>query len=152
MEKVCFKCEMSKPLDDFYPHPRMADGHLNKCKSCTKRDMHDRYGVTRDARRNYERAREATEGRKAWCANQQRLRRQREPEKVRARDAVARAIRAGRLVRLPCERCSSETVEAHHDDYTTPLIVRWLCPPCHRESAHGRAWTPNSSESVNVPL
>lgn len=36
--KKCFKCSLVKSLDDFYKHKRMADGHLNKCISCTKKD------------------------------------------------------------------------------------------------------------------
>lgn len=40
--KKCFKCGRILPLDDFYRHPKMKDGHLNKCIDCTKRDMYYR--------------------------------------------------------------------------------------------------------------
>ena len=36
--KKCFKCRETKELDKFYKHKGMADGHLNKCIDCTKKD------------------------------------------------------------------------------------------------------------------
>ena len=34
--KKCISCKKEKPLSDYYKHPQMSDGHLNKCKSCVK--------------------------------------------------------------------------------------------------------------------
>lgn len=48
-----------------------------------------------------------------------------------ARHISKHAIESGKLVRQPCEKCGSEPTEAHHDDYSKPLDVRWLCKPCH---------------------
>lgn len=56
------------------------------------------------------------------------------PEKRRAHWRVKDAIKRGHLVKGPCEVCGSERVHAHHDDYSKPLEVRWLCPTHHGEA------------------
>lgn len=44
---------------------------------------------------------------------------------------VYRALKSGALVRKPCERCGRKA-EAHHEDYSKPLCVNWLCRKHHR--------------------
>ena len=36
-KKKCFKCGKVKDLTLFYKHKMMNDGHLGKCKECTKK-------------------------------------------------------------------------------------------------------------------
>ena len=55
------------------------------------------------------------------------------PLAKKAHWTVHNAIRDGRLVREPCEVCGAEKSDAHHDDYSQPLAVRWLCRKHHGE-------------------
>ena len=57
------------------------------------------------------------------------------PEKRKAREVLARAIKAGKVDKPEiCEDCSSKVnrIEGHHSDYAKPLEVKWLCTSCHR--------------------
>ena len=70
----------------------------------------------------------------AYNAANTRRWRKKHPERGRAHSAVERALRAGKLVKQPCEKCgSTHRVHGHHDDYDKPLEVRWLCPLHHAE-------------------
>ena len=61
------------------------------------------------------------------------------PEKKRAKDAVQRALKKGIIFRPDiCSKCSmpptaSSKIEAHHDDYSKPIDVIWLCKSCHQK-------------------
>jgi hypothetical protein len=110
--KTCFKCLACKPITDFYVHPAMGDGRLNKCKVCARKDVQENYKANADYYRAYDRERGYRPG---------------PPEKVKARMATRT------LKRMPCEVCGAQKVEAHHDDYSKPLDVRWLCKKHHAE-------------------
>lgn len=58
--------------------------------------------------------------------------RKRNPDKVNAHSKVNYALRKGLLNKLPCEICGEKQVHAHHEDYSKPLEVVWLCKSCHK--------------------
>jgi hypothetical protein len=99
-------------VTEFYVHPQMGDGRLNKCKACARSDARANYAANVDYYRAYDRER-------GW--------RPPPPEKLKARNA------ARVLEKKPCEVCGEERAEAHHDDYSKPLDVRWLCKKHHAE-------------------
>ncbi len=143
MTKQCFKCEKILPVESFYAHPKMADGRLGKCKECTKKDATANRCRNLERYRDYDRQRYQTPERRQRGVAAARLHRQRHPDRAQARHAVANAVRDGRLLRKPCEVCGCEKSEAHHDDYSRPLDVRWLCRVHHRMH-HGRYYTERS--------
>lgn len=135
--KACFKCGRSLPLSEFYPHPRMGDGHLNKCKDCTKRDVKRDYiakvatleGLESERRRGRDKYHRLYQSAYEWTA----------PEapsdvKERTHNALGNAVRDGRVVKPEaCSRCGADgRIHGHHTDYYKPFDVMWLCPRCHR--------------------
>lgn len=57
------------------------------------------------------------------------------PEKARAHQLVRRAVVTGALIRQSvCETCGGfGHTDAHHPDYSQPLMVQWLCKSCHSQ-------------------
>lgn len=131
--KTCFKCGMTKPLSEFYKHKPMADGHLNKCKSCTKADVLAHRDDNLEKIREYDRARAKLPHRRKKVTENTKRYRQENPKRYKCNMAVSNALKNGKLERLPCWVCGSEKVEAHHPNYDEPLSVVWLCAVHHKE-------------------
>lgn len=54
-------------------------------------------------------------------------------DKSKSREIYVRALNTGKLERLSCEICGDKKSEGHHEDYSLPLKVRWLCRKHHGE-------------------
>lgn len=140
MRKTCFKCGEVKDLSFFYKHKQMADGHVNKCKECNKKDVIDNRKSKIDYYREYDRARGNRQ-------NSDYLKEYREkyPRKYKAHAMIRNAISRGVLFKESCSECGSDfSVHAHHDDYAKPLNIRWLCAACHKK------WHQENGEGANA--
>ena len=70
-----------------------------------------------------------------------------------ARTAVHAALKSGRLVKQPCVLCDSRRhVVGHHEDYTRPLDVTWLCTTCHRRHHNGTKIAPRDAGPHNPAI
>lgn len=156
---MCSRCGADKPSGDFGPDKKKLNGLFSWCRACCAAQARARYTAdpekhrqqvqefrkrtgyaieyAREYRaRNHERCLESN---RIWREeNRQRIREydamQRDTDKVRARMAVRLAIKAGKLKVQPCERCGYGVgVHAHHEDYSKPLEVIWLCRRHHGE-------------------
>jgi len=147
--KICTSCGNEKELHSgFYAHPKMADGHLNKCKDCVKSRV-KKHRVDNDHVREYDRnryynnperrdysrkqSRRWIDANKDKAFEQRKIWRQQNPEKQKAHNSVAYALRARKLTKEPCVVCGNLKSEAHHEDYSKPLEVIWLCRIHHME-------------------
>jgi len=132
--KTCTSCFVKKDLEtEFYKHAEMADGHLNKCKECVRKRVTRHRDANIDRIREYDmkRFRENPKRKKQSRANTIKFRTE-NPEKYAAQTAVGNAIRDGKLKRQTCCQCGAKA-HAHHEDYSKPLNVIWLCPAHHAE-------------------
>ena len=146
--KVCRECNIDKPLTEFYKHERMADGHLNKCIPCVKSRVNKHREVHLEKIREYDKKRankphrvqarkdyQKTEAGKLAAKKTRATYRKKYPMAYVAHVITGNAIRDGKLFpETSCSVCNStEKIEGHHDDYTKPMDVRWLCEKCHKE-------------------
>jgi len=74
---------------------------------------------------------QATDKGKAVALKVARAQRRKFPQRYAARAASRAAIRAGEIVRTPCEVCGAVKVQSHHSDYSKPLKINWLCQKHH---------------------
>lgn len=56
-----------------------------------------------------------------------------------ARAKTRNAVKAGKIVKPNhCSNCRKEApLQGHHEDYSKPLEVQWLCDSCHKHT-HGK--------------
>ena len=138
--KRCTKCGIEKSRANCHECKAAKDGLQNQCKVCragyyvshrTKilewRQKYDQSHKTERAKYNQSSVRKAT------CNKSQKKMRENHPENSAAHSAVQYAVKVGELIRpWYCELCFITCQpEAHHEDYSKPLEVDWLCKKCH---------------------
>ena len=142
--KTCKKCELEKSEEEFNKWYKKsgASGYRTNCKSCDhlinkefRENNKDKLRINRRKRTGAQPKRYCTDPIKRK-RNEDMYRSQRKfPEKRAARQFLSSYIRSGKIVKPDtCDKClKTGRVEGHHDDYTKPLEVKWLCKRCHTD-------------------
>lgn len=152
----CKSCKGDYPAGAFYA------SNMTRCKECVKASVRANRADKLDYYRSYDRmryredphrkenARRCSESAVGQAAKARATARSKEnaPHKWAARRAVSNAVRDGKLTRgTECFFCGKgDKLQAHHHDYSKPLDVFWLCPPCH-----GKLHTINGDFHRNKP-
>jgi hypothetical protein len=151
MKKKCRGCGRELPIEEYYKHSEMADGHLNYCKDCVRARVSKHREANIEQIRQYDRKRGRLEHRQKRRAEITRRRRHEVEGYEDAHNAVFRAVKSGLIVKAKrCECCGSGgRIEAHHNNYQNKLNVVWLCPVCHRQYHMGKG---EAAENVRVKV
>ncbi len=139
--KKCTRCGEEKPFSEFQKRKASKDGLNAACKKC----LSD-YDKSRAMLPHRVKAREEyskTDAFKRSRYKTTKAYRKKNPNKTKAHRKIQYEISTGNLTKKPCEICGTENTHAHHDDYSRPLDIRWLC------SNHHRQWHKENGEGLN---
>lgn len=134
MNRICKKCLIEKNDEEFYKHSEMKTRMLNFCKSCVRERVSNFYHNNSDSMRKKEKERyqnRKNDPKYKAISRKSTL-------NYRKRHKIAYKIYKKLYAMRPkhCQHCGIEdskvyAIHAHHDDYSQPLKVIWLCPLCH---------------------
>ena len=151
----CTMCERILPLSEFYKSKIAKRGHEGKCKKCRyeqfkqwSKNNKDKIRancikyqeVNKDKIRERKKIYQKQYAQKHYIEYRQKIIEYQKqyakkyPSKARARGIVKNHIKYGKIKRPTiCSCCNrKDVIHAHHEDYSKPLEIIWLCASCHR--------------------
>ncbi len=140
LTKRCSTCKQQKVLADFNKARREKDGLRGRCNSCRHQYYLSRRKeiAEQHKQRHIEIARyqkRYAKGHRVTHAEKAKGYQLRYPQKCSARKQLQYAVKCGSIIKPnSCDNCSRKgSVEGHHEDYSRPFDVEWLCTKCHTE-------------------
>lgn len=134
--KKCVKCQVEKPLSEYYirSDTKKPTSDCKVCRRAIIRKYHEENPVLKRIRERISYLRNPDRKARSGQRYDERVKewRRLHPEHRSAQNAVAKAVRSGKLVRPEkCEECGKECKPgAYHLDPLKKLDVLWLCYRC----------------------
>jgi len=128
--KQCSKCGIEKKEEKFNKQCNGKNGLRASCRDCTRKE-HKIYNQTHKTNNA-----NMYKSIKKYKMNN--------PEKIRAQNLLEYAVKKGRVKKERCKMCNAVNTEGHHDDYSKPYEVDWLCRQHHKE----RHWNNKHMENA----
>ncbi len=129
----CSKCHEFKQYEEFYKNKRTILGITSECKKCHCKTSIETRNKDNARDKNKEFARIDRIQNLEKYRERERSRERKKDEKYDARRILNNAIKNGTVIKPAiCEECRQEKrLTGHHDDYSKPLKIKWLCYECH---------------------
>lgn len=114
------------------------DGYTYACRECIsfigkKNFEAGRERILLRQREYYQKNREKILARQSQYIKDGRKKYKPDPAKEVARYTLRYAVKKGTVQKLPCRVCGKHNSQGHHEDYTKPLDVTWLCQQHHSD-------------------
>lgn len=130
----CKICKVSKPLNTEYFYRKTPTTFDTRCKECHKNESRtmkrEKYDPVKQRAKDIKRRQSGKAGENYQTMTNK------YPEKYKARYTLRNYVRLGKIKKGLCEVCKDSKTQAHHDDYSKPLDVKWLCSKHHKEIHH----------------
>jgi hypothetical protein len=149
---ICKKCNEERGLE-FYSKDstckecRKSLVRANRAKKIDYYSAYDKKRYAEDPRvRERHRRYQQTDAGKKSVAKSKNDFIAKNPVKRACHLILGSAVKSGKVLKpKSCECCGkSGRLHGHHDDYSLPLSVRWLCPLCHT------AWHKENGQGKNA--
>ena len=119
MSIICPMCKEKKEISDFYFIESRKNKRSVYCIWCERKKTNERrkLGLIKNVHKNH--AAHVKKYSKKY------------PEKAKSKEKLKYAINSGIIKRQQCEICGGTNSHGHHEDYSKPLDVVWLCSKHH---------------------
>jgi len=131
----CPTCKRWLPKSSFYPDKRTWNKIKSQCRNCHIKSSIKTRNKDNKNKLNRESMRKARINNLEKFREREKIAARKRPKDIRyySRQCLNNAVNGGIIVKpSKCEKCGKEKkLTAHHEDYTKPLNVEWLCYECH---------------------